>query len=252
MLWSWHYANNTLIRAKNTNYARKYDGTNNSSLAYPVTHTATRGGSFTRPHSHIAEQCKAGVLLTSGLSLRRTVSAGLSSSFLAWCYLVHHKNKNTLQLWDQRFRRNSSLQAVCDAPIARIAGCVSSLRIVVVVVVLTLTRIIKSVVTGLSNHSGVEEYPREKHIQTKSGTTRMVYHSWRSSCLRQKNIKTWIGSQPTMCQIHTGPYVSLMVHTSHCSRLKNRLHRLPPRKDYHAHITRGTCHYYCYSIPLGA
>ena len=39
------------------------------------------------------------------------------------------KNENTLQLWDQRFRRNSSLQAVCDTPIARITSCVSSLRI---------------------------------------------------------------------------------------------------------------------------
>ena len=38
-------------------------------------------------------------------------------------------NKNTLQLRDRRFCRNSSLQAVCDAPIARITGCVSSLRI---------------------------------------------------------------------------------------------------------------------------
>ena len=39
------------------------------------------------------------------------------------------KNENTLQLWDRRFRRNSSLQAVCDTPIARITSCVSSLRI---------------------------------------------------------------------------------------------------------------------------
>ena len=37
--------------------------------------------------------------------------------------------KNTLQLWDRILCRNSSLQAVCDTPIARITGCVSSLRI---------------------------------------------------------------------------------------------------------------------------
>ena len=37
------------------------------------------------------------------------------------------KNENTLQLWDRVFRRNSYLQAVCDAPIARITGYVSSL-----------------------------------------------------------------------------------------------------------------------------
>ena len=41
-------------------------------------------------------------------------------------------------------------------------------KFVVVVVVLTLTRIIKSVVTGQAPvHSGAEEYPREKHTQPK-------------------------------------------------------------------------------------
>ena len=43
------------------------------------------------------------------------------------CIII--KNENTLQLWDRRFRRNSSLQAVCDTPIARITSCVSSWRI---------------------------------------------------------------------------------------------------------------------------
>ena len=33
------------------------------------------------------------------------------------------------------------------------------------------------------------------------------------------------------------------MHTSHYSRLKNRLYRLPPRKDYHVSITRSTHHY---------
>ena len=37
--------------------------------------------------------------------------------------------------------------------------------------------------------------------------------------------------------------MSIMVHTSHYSRLKKkRLHRLPPRKDSHVYITRGTYH----------
>ena len=35
------------------------------------------------------------------------------------------KNENTFQLWGRRFCRNSSLQAVCDTPIARITGCFS-------------------------------------------------------------------------------------------------------------------------------
>ena len=43
--------------------------------------------------------------------------------------IEYFENKNTLQLWDRRFCRNSSLQAVCDTPIARITSCVSSLRI---------------------------------------------------------------------------------------------------------------------------
>ena len=38
---------------------------------------------------------------------------------------------------------------------------------------------------------------------------------------------------------------SILLHTSHYSRLKNRLYRLPPRKDYHVYITRSTYHYAC-------
>ena len=48
-----------------------------------------------------------------------------------WCNGDTHNIKTniTLQLWDRSDRRNSSLQAVCNTLIARIAGCVSSLRI---------------------------------------------------------------------------------------------------------------------------
>ena len=42
------------------------------------------------------------------------------------------RNKITLQLLNRIFCRNSSLQAVCDTLIARMRGCVSSLRIKVV------------------------------------------------------------------------------------------------------------------------
>ena len=41
----------------------------------------------------------------------------------------YYKNKNKLQLGDRIFCRNSSLQAVCDTSIARITGCVSTLRV---------------------------------------------------------------------------------------------------------------------------
>ena len=67
---------------------------------------------------------------------------------------------------------------MCDTPIARITGCVSSLRIVVVVVavVLKLTRIITSVVTGQAPVTlELRNAPGKKHKQTKGGTR--IYHS---------------------------------------------------------------------------
>ena len=54
-----------------------------------------------------------------------SIMVAVARKFCMACY----KNRNTPQLEDRIFRRNSSLQAVCDAPIARITGCVSSLRI---------------------------------------------------------------------------------------------------------------------------
>ena len=43
--------------------------------------------------------------------------------------IIYYQKENTLQLRDRIFCRNSSLQAVCDTQIARITGCVYSLRI---------------------------------------------------------------------------------------------------------------------------
>ena len=42
---------------------------------------------------------------------------------------IFEKKNVSPQLWDRRFRRNSSLQAMCDTPIARIARCESSLYV---------------------------------------------------------------------------------------------------------------------------
>ena len=42
-----------------------------------------------------------------------------------------------------------------------------------------------------------------------------------------------IGSQPTMCQVHTGAYVSLLAPEK-----TDYIYRLPPKKDYHVHIAR--------------
>ena len=73
--------------------------------------------------------------------------------------------------------------------------------VVVVVVFLTLTRIIKSVVTGqVPVTLGWRNSPGK--TQTKGGTR--IYHSRRSSCSRQIKIEREIGSQPKMCEVHTG------------------------------------------------
>ena len=80
----------------------------------------------------------------------------------------------------------------------------------VVNVVLTLTRIIKSVVTGQApvTLSGAEEYPRE----TSQTNPRWYTHI---SQLTQfmppsETDKSETGSQLTMCQVYTGAYVSLL------------------------------------------
>ena len=91
-------------------------------------------------------------------------------------YLYCTKTKNTLQLWHRRFCRNSSLQAVCDTPIARITGCLSSLRmyvgdspcnysvairVVPVILVSLCAETTKSVLTGatsLHKHQGYHVY----------------------------------------------------------------------------------------------
>ena len=51
--------------------------------------------------------------------------------------------------------------------------------------------------------------------------------------------KSEIGSQSTMCQVHTGAYVSLLA----LAPGKKQLYRLPPKKNYHVYIKRGIYHY---------
>ena len=65
----------------------------------------------------------------------------------------------------------------------------------------------QSVVTGQAPVTGAEEYPREKHKQPK------VVHA----CITAdafmpppETYKSEIGIQSTMCQVHTGAYVSLL------------------------------------------
>ena len=106
---------------------------------------------FVLPYSVLA--CPFAVLVRALLAFSRRPATFTSRVFLAfvamfteWCScvpwyllwhlvkdaLVHYKNKDTLQLCDRRFFRNSSLQAVCDTPIVRITGCVPSYVVFVV------------------------------------------------------------------------------------------------------------------------
>ena len=60
-----------------------------------------------------------------------------------------------------------------------------------------------------SSYSGAEEYPRGKKTQTNQ---RWYTHlSQLTKFMAPPKIyKSEIGSQPTMCQVHTGAYVSLL------------------------------------------
>ena len=83
-----------------------------------------------------------------------------------------------------------------------------------------------------SSHSGAEEYPREKHKQTKGGA--------RISQLTQlmpppETYKIEIGSQPTMCQVHFGAYVLLFA---------------PGKTDYTACHPRQTTTYILHVGPI--
>ena len=74
-----------------------------------------------------------------------------------------------------------------------------------------LTRIIKSVVIGQAPVTlELGNTPWEEHKQTKSDTR--VYHSCDAVHASARNIykESKIGSQPTMCQVCTGAYVSLL------------------------------------------
>ena len=60
-----------------------------------------------------------------------------------------------------------------------------------------------------SRHSGAEEYPREKHKQPN------VVHAYIPQLTQfmpppETYTKSEIGSQSTMCQVHTGAYASLL------------------------------------------
>ena len=50
--------------------------------------------------------------------------------------------------------------------------------------------------------------------------------------------KSEIESQPTICQVHNGAYVSLLALEK-----PTTVYRLPPKKDYHVYIARSTYHY---------
>ena len=103
------------------------------------------------------------------------------------------------------------------------------------VVVLTFTRIIKSVVTGQAPVTlEWRNTPQEKKHKQKLKWSR-IYHSWRKSCLRQKNTKSEIGSQPVVVVLtsesaYDVPSSCWYVHSSHYSRLKKTTTPLATKK----------------------
>ena len=110
---------------------------------------------------------------------------------------------------------------------------VDTWKFVVVVVVLTLARRIKSLVTGQAPVTLELRNTPGKKTQTKGGTR--IYHSWRNSCLHQKYVKVKSGVSLPCAR-------SIPVHTSHYSRLENPT--IPfATQDYHVYITRGIYHY---------
>ena len=107
---------------------------------------------------------------------------------------------------------------------------------VVVIVVLTLARMIKSVVTGqapvtleLRNTQGKN---RSKPKVVHAYITADAIHAFTRNIYK---VKSGVSLRCAK---------SILVHIRHTSRAwKNRLYRLPPKKDYHVNITRSTYHY---------
>ena len=86
-----------------------------------------------------------------------------------------------------------------------------------------------------SSHSGDEEYPREK---TQTNPRWLTHISQLTQFMTPpRTYKSEIGSQPTMCQVHTGAYVSLLApgKTDYTATTQERLSRIyctsiqPPR-----------------------
>ena len=103
--------------------------------------------------------------------------------------------------------------------------------VVVVVFVLTSTRIIKSVVTGQAPVTlELRNIPRKN-----THNPRWYTHI---SQLTQfmpppETYKSEIGIQSTMCQVGPDRCIRLTTHA-----WRNQIFRLPPKEDYHVYITR--------------
>ena len=118
------------------------------------------------------------------------------------------------------------------------------------VVVLTLIRIIKSVVTG--------QAPVTLELRNTPGKN--TNQRWCTHVLRltqfmppPETYKSEIESQPTMCQVHTSAYVSLLApgktdYTAwHLRKTTTYILHVVPityiTQDYHVYIARSTYHY---------
>ena len=116
--------------------------------------------------------------------------------------------------------------------------------VVVVFVVLTLTRIIKSVVTG--------QTPVTLELRNTQGKNTCQRGYTHISQLTQympppETYKREIGSQPAMCQVHAGAHVSLLAPG------KTDYTACPPRKTttYISHVVPTTTHTHDRRKPIG-
>ena len=88
-----------------------------------------------------------------------------------------------------------------------------------------------------SSHSGAGEYPREKTQTNQRWYTHILQLTQFMPPPETYRIKREIGSQPTMCQVHTGAYVSLLAPG------KTDYTACHPRNTTHVYIARSTYRY---------
>ena len=107
-------------------------------------------------------------------------------------------------------------------------------------VVLTLTRKNQSVVTEQAPVTLELRNTPGKNTNKPKGVLLYTHISQLTQLMPPpETYESEIGSQPTMCQVYIGAYVSLLAPV----KTDYLVYRLPPKKDYHVYIARSTYHY---------